>query len=83
MALTRISLTGPAITGTLPVANGGTAVTSTALITSTYSDTGMKLLSYQTDTSASSIEVGSSIITTTYDVYYIHFLIYPFNPQRF
>ena len=72
MALTRISLTGPAITGTLPVASGGTAVTSTALITSTYSDTGMKLFSYQTDTSASSIEVGSSIITTTYDVYYIH-----------
>ena len=33
MALTRISLTGPAITGTLPVASGGTAVTSTALIT--------------------------------------------------
>ena len=80
MALTRISLSGPAVSdsfplatkvsGTLPVANGGTAVTTTALLTSTYS--GMIPLSTQTDTSASSIEVGSTIITTTYDVYYIH-----------
>ena len=80
MALTRISLSGPAVSdslplatkvsGTLPVAIGGTAVTTTALLTSTYS--GMIPLSTQTDTSASSIEVGSTIITTTYDVYYIH-----------
>ncbi len=69
MALTRISLTSPAVSGTLPVANGGTAVTTAASITSTYNDL-VKLSTATTTASTSTIEF-TGLDTTTYRGYMV------------
>jgi len=70
MALTRISLTGPAVSGTLPIANGGTAVTTAAALANT---SNYVFLSSQTVSTAVSYVNFDNIFTSTYDNYFMIF----------
>jgi hypothetical protein len=70
MALTRISLTSPAVSGTLPVANGGTAVTTAAALANT---SNYVFLTSQTVSSAVSYVNFNNVFSSTYDNYFAFF----------
>jgi hypothetical protein len=70
MALSKISLTGNGIENTLPIANGGTAVTTAADLANTGN---MVLLSSITASDTTNIVFDNTVITDTYDSYMLTF----------
>lgn len=75
MALSKINLTN-AVTGTMPVGNGGTGVTTAADLANTGN---MVLLNSGTISSATAVEFNSTYITDTYKFYDLHLSFYTAN----